>query len=134
MKWSFFLADTIVASGFKASDPKRILTSKILNIITVYYTVTELASFTKRIILNESNVMEWCSKYTIDKFQINTIVINKLFPVFYDCIELSLIVFFFYFTKGFPFGSLVNLVGYSKKPAKIGVFCIEIKGKEKTNG
>ena len=95
MKWSFFLADTIVVSGFKASDPKRILTSKILNIITVYYTVTELASFTKRIILNESNVMEWCSKYTIDKFQINTIVINKLFPVFYDCIELSLIVFFF---------------------------------------
>ena len=52
----------------------------MLSNITMYYTATELTSFTKKIILNETN-WEGMVAFTIGNYRINTIAIIKLFPI-----------------------------------------------------
>ena len=60
----------------------------MLIIITIHYTVTKPTSFTKNATLNDSKREE----ITIDKYQISTMKIIKLFPIkFFVYIKLSLI-------------------------------------------
>ena len=74
------------------------------------------------------------SKFTIGKYHINTMEINKLFRVniFMPVTKFPHLTIWL-FCKKRPFRSLVSSGGFSKKPtAKIGDFALSKKGRAKT--